>query len=321
MAPGRRKCLPHLRPRAAEENFLPTGGLIHGKLDGKQVNFTPSTEYEFPGRIVRRAQRFGLFANRNLFWYKSPSEPFNFGDWVGPLLYEALTGRKPHWCTTGRVKWRGRTVYSVGSILHMIDRPGRAIVWGSGIIKRDAAIVRPREIRAVRGPISRARCLELGYQCPEIYGDPAILLPKYLPAKAGNPRYRLGVIPHSVNMDEARKRLPQSGEVLLIDVMRPVQDVCRDIGNCAHTVSTSLHGLIVSHAFDIPSAWMGLEAPLYGDGVKFHDYYASAGLPAPDRHHPDPGPLDIDMLVAIARTAPMPELAGLHDGLLQSCPF
>src|SRR5690625_208223 len=298
-----------------------TYGGVHGHAGDGQVSLTLSTEYEFPGRIIRRAQRFGLFANRNLFWYKSPSEPFNFGDWVRPLLYEARTGRKPYWCTAGRVKWRGRTVYSVGSILHMIDHPDRAIVWGSGIIKRDAAITRPREIRAVRGPISRARCLELGHDCPETYGDPAILLPKYLPGKTGNPRYRLGIIPHSVNMEEARKRLPETSEVLLIDVMRPVQDVCRDICDCASTVSTSLHGLIVSHAFDVPSAWMGLAAPLYGDDVKFQDYYASAGLAAPERHQPEPGPFDIGALVEFAHAAPMPELARLHDGLLQSCPF
>lgn len=298
-----------------------THGGVHEHAGGRQVNLTLSTEYEFPGRVLRAAQRFGLFSRRNMFWYKSQEEPYNFGDWVGPLLYEARTGRKPIWCTARRVRRSGQTFFSVGSILHMIDHPDRAIVWGSGIIKRDAAITRPREIRAVRGPISRARCLELGHQCPEIYGDPAILLPRYLPGKTGSPRYRLGIIPHSVNMDEARRHLPKTSEVLLIDVMRPVQDVCRDISDCACTVSTSLYGLIVSHAFDVPSAWMGLEASLYGDGVKFQDYYASAGLSAPERYHPEPGQFDIDALVEIAHAAPMPELARLHDGLLQSCPF
>lgn len=291
------------------------------RADSQAETLSLSTDYEFPGRIRRTAQRLGLFPKENLFWYRSESEPFNFGDWVGPLLYEARTGKVPNWCPARRVRLLGSTVYSVGSILHMISHPDRAIVWGSGIISRDVDITRPREIRAVRGPLSRARCLELGFDCPEVYGDPAILLPRYLPGQAGNPRYRLGIIPHSVNMEEARARLPQDSEVLLIDVMRPVQEVCRDICDCAFTVSTSLHGLIVSHAFGIPSAWMSMEAPLFGDGVKFHDYYAAAGLDAPECFQPDAGEFDIEALVDLARAAPMPELETLHDGLLQSCPF
>src|SRR5699024_370867 len=147
-----------------------------------------------------------------------------------------------------------------------------------------------------RGPLSRARCLELGYDCPDVFGDPAILLPRYLLGNGANPAYKIGVIPHYVNMDEARRRLPRSSDVLLIHVMRPVQDVVKDICNCAFTVSSSLHGLIVSHAFGVPSAWIAMEAPLAGDGVKFLDYYASAGIAEPVQHGLGDGEFDIRAL-------------------------
>lgn len=50
-----------------------------------------------------------------------------------------------------------------------------------------------------------------------------------------------------------------------------------------------------------------------------HRVGCQAGLPAPERYQPEPGPFDIDALVEIAHAAPM--LASLHDGLLQSCLF
>lgn len=278
-------------------------------------------EFEDPGHIIRAAQRVGLFGSRNMFWFKDEAAPSNFGDWIGPLLFEARTGRRPYWCHIGHSKIFGSVFFTVGSILDFIAAPDRATVWGSGIIRRNAEFSRPRAIHAVRGPLSRARSLELGYACPEVYGDPAILLPRYLPARSSNPTYRLGMIPHFVHMDEARQRLPDSDEVLLIDVMRPVPEVCRDICNCACTVSSSLHGLIVSHAFGVPSAWISLTAPLYGDGVKFHDYYSSAGICEPAQHCLDDGEFDIESLVETARAAPMPDLADLHEGLLKSCPF
>jgi hypothetical protein len=46
-------------------------------------------------------------------------------------------------------------------------------------------------------------------------------------------------------------------------------------------LSSSLHGLIVAHAYGIPAVWCDFaDRPhaIAGDGTKFHDYFASIGL-------------------------------------------
>ena len=71
---------------------------------------------------------------------------------------------------------------TVGSILNMGNFD--ATVWGSGILSvailkeiYKKAEYRKLDIRAVRGPITRAILENAGYGVPEIYGDPGILMP------------------------------------------------------------------------------------------------------------------------------------------------
>jgi hypothetical protein len=54
-----------------------------------------------------------------------------------------------------------------------------------------------------------------------------------------------------------------------------------EVNRCEYILSTSLHGLIVCHAYGIPAAWCEVpdgEAKLPGDGTKFHDHMLSVGL-------------------------------------------
>lgn len=62
-----------------------------------------------------------------------------------------------------------------------------ATMWGTGIMydglkgkwfaKYWDANHRHLDIRAVRGPLTRQVYLKLGHNCPEVYGDPGILMP------------------------------------------------------------------------------------------------------------------------------------------------
>lgn len=70
-------------------------------------------------------------------------------------------------------------VMGIGSLLTLVPL-NNSIVWGSGIMSSTAPFRgRPKEVRAVRGPLTRKRLLEEGIDCPKIYGDPALLLPLY----------------------------------------------------------------------------------------------------------------------------------------------
>src|SRR5690242_4901490 len=105
------------------------------------------------------------------FWCRIPSRP-NFGDALTPWLIRRLAGRPPLFVRPEdpRVKY-----FAAGSILSYVGP--RCIVWGSGIATDDDLVLPAAQLLAVRGPLSRAAALACGGKCPEVYGDPALLLP------------------------------------------------------------------------------------------------------------------------------------------------
>ena len=69
----------------------------------------------------------------------------------------------------------------IGSILSFLTKP-ESIVWGAGAITNERALpCRPKEVLAVRGPLTRQFLMRQGISCPEIYGDPALLLNRFYP--------------------------------------------------------------------------------------------------------------------------------------------
>ncbi|MDA7427267.1 polysaccharide pyruvyl transferase family protein [Primorskyibacter aestuariivivens] len=261
-------------------------------------------------------QRFGLSGDRGMRW--GWSKTVNFGDWVGPYLYACRTGNAPVYCNTIR-GGRAPVIFAAGSILHKISHPDQAVVWGTGIMSRDARFARPRDIRAVRGPLTRERCLELGYDCPEVYGDPAIILPDYIAPVPFVPG-RVGLVPHLSHREEADRLFGHHDDVMIIDVGRSVEEVVLDIMSCEFLVSSSLHGVIIAHAYDRPCAPVAFSTALLGDGTKFDDYYLSAGNTCP-RFERMRGSETCEQLSQMAQSTPIPHLEPLRQGLRQTCPF
>lgn len=247
---------------------------------------------------------------KNVFW--SWYEPRNFGDWIGPFLFRKLLGEEPLFCAKSQHATTD-CVFTCGSILRHLKYPDRVTVWGSGIISRTDTYARPKEVLAVRGPETRRSMLKLGYECPEVFGDPAVLLPLFIkrpPKVAG----RIGIIPHFIEYADYKKR--DWTDMAVIDVCRPVELVATDIASCEMTYSSSLHGVIVSHAFGVPSIWMESSVKLDGDDVKFHDYFASCGTSAAKRE-----PLIYQGTAAAdERLALMPSHEGLRRSLMQALP-
>jgi hypothetical protein len=196
-----------------------------------------------------------------------------------------------------------------------------AVVWGSGIIDRADTFERPLRIHSVRGPITRDRCLSLGYPCPPVYGDPAILLPLLLPPGEESASGVVGVIPHFEDFSIASELLAHSEGIRLIDVTMPVERVVSQIASCEVTVSSSLHGLVVSHAYGKPSCWVEFSDKLQGDSSKFEDHFKSGGIDEKVSPYPLQVPRSADELKQIAVESPLPDLAPLVSPLLRSCPF
>lgn len=164
-----------------------------------------------------------------------------------------------------------------GSIL---DRAKpNTIVWGSGFLtSSQVLVVPPLAILAVRGPKTRWILRKQGIQCPKIYGDPALLLPRVYSPEIKK-THKLGIIPHYVD-----KNNPWLGElndmgrsdIKVIDIQNAdIWKVVDDVLSCDLIASSSLHGLIAADAYGIPSAWLKFSEDLAGDGFKFHDYFES----------------------------------------------
>lgn len=163
-------------------------------------------------------------------------------------------------------------ILGVGSILTHAGK--HSTVWGSGFIQASNRISNaPTKICAVRGPLSRERLVTLGFECPQIYGDPALLYPL-----VHNPqhkkKYRWGLIPHYVDANNPFCQTVPN-DCLVINVQDPIDLVVDQLVQCERIVSTSLHGLIAADAYKIPSVWIRLSEKIVGGHFKYLDYLQS----------------------------------------------
>lgn len=170
-------------------------------------------------------------------------------------------------------------IAGIGSILTLFNMDN-SIVWGSGILSSsDIVVGKPKRVLAVRGPLTRKRLMEQGIDCPDVYGDPALLLPRYYLPKVQK-KFKLGVIPHYSDFSNpVLDSLRFDKDVIFIDIahynhwLEFIDQVC----SCEAIASTSLHGLIISEAYGIPNVWIKVKGSELKDDFKFHDFFLSLG--------------------------------------------
>ena len=208
-------------------------------------------------------------------WWAGGHKSFNYGDALGPYLVEKISGKKPVLTPkTGN----GKVHLVIGSIINSAGTTPNCIVWGCGVIHSAHTAQKGATFHAVRGPYTRKSLLRTGHQCPEVYGDPALLLPRYYQPKVEK-EYELGIIPHYVDYDRVKNEVTDKS-INVIDFRHPdIEATTDEIFKCKRIISSSLHGIIVSQSYDIPAVWVMLSNKLTGDGVKFYDYFASVRIP------------------------------------------
>ena len=244
----------------------------------------------------------------------------NFGDLVTSYIFSKIHKKNPIWSDE---KNSSKSIYfGSGSMMNLCAGRKNIIIWGTGIIHSKDVFEKPKYVLAVRGPLTRKRFLELGYECPEIYGDPALLLPSFYNKKMPV-QYEIGIIPHYVDYEFCKKQFSHLDNVLVIDVCDDVETVIDNIRRCKRTLSSSLHGIIVSNAYGIKSAWIKFSNYVYGDDVKFLDYYYSLQLT--NVHKPiqieTSSFRNMDYLIDVIEKYPNPQFPINTDKLLETCPF
>ena len=206
----------------------------------------------------------------------------NWGDALNPVLIHKISGKHPVLYTNDTRIPKNKPVFAViGSILDNrvnLCTDNQLIIWGTGFISNKGYLkVRSPRICAVRGPLTRKLLLKQGFQCPDIFGDPALLYPRFYKPNI-NKKYKLGIIPHYI--DKNNPVLPdilKDPDILIIDIQGGINEVVDNICSCQKIASSSLHGIIAADAYGIPSKWIQLSDRVIGDGFKFYDYFCSVG--------------------------------------------
>lgn len=209
--------------------------------------------------------------------------PHNWGDDINILLFEHIT--KKHVLsipiTRDDIKITGNYYSLIGSILSFYNLDNK-IVYGSGLINPDDKICgTPKRIISVRGPKTRSALVSKGYECPEKYGDPALLLPVfYQPQRFKSNQGCLIVNMGTSDIDNVvihKLREKLDIKIVSMTTYNLWTDVIDEIVNSSFVISESLHGLIVAETYGIPNVWVELQNhPKYWD-FKFNDYYESIG--------------------------------------------
>lgn len=191
----------------------------------------------------------------------------NMGDLLGPWLVEKMTGKKTVWVEQDEPHYM-----VVGSIMGRVSPS--TIVWGVGSFGTETPQLLRREPKylAVRGPLTRAKLASEYIPCPRIYGDPALLAPDYFNPKIKK-EYEIGVVLRwSENKRKQQFNIPG---VLLIDMLSDdIEGVIIQMLKCKKIIATSLHGLILADAYNIPNSWLAAKTGK-GREFKFWDYFIS----------------------------------------------
>lgn len=158
----------------------------------------------YKNKIVKRDVKSGyMFAEKNKVNLNAWINPEkieqggvqNVGDWLSLVIVENVAAQ--YGIDIYKDVSQTRHLYAIGSILLGWQD---ATIWGAGFLcdpttskffNEYAFIHRhfhETDIRAVRGPETRRILLEMGFKCPEIYGDPALLLPYLYTAETAKKR-------------------------------------------------------------------------------------------------------------------------------------
>ena len=279
--------------------------------------------YFFADRIVAHYPELKAEEHRvNLFDYHPELEKlsrfndlrWNLGDSLGFVITQYMLSQKDL-SIDMEVKKR-KHFNCVGS--NVFSSFQHATVWGGGALcdpasKKHHFLFRypfsKLDFRAVRGPLTRNLVMKYGHKCPEVYGDPAILMPLIYQPHI-EIQHDVLVIPQYVTEVEFRENHP---DLFVVSMNTDdYQYVIDAIASSKKVISSSLHGIILAEAYGVPAVFFrGLKNKI---DFKYLDYYYST-----NRY--DVKIADSFEEASSMEPLPLPDLKPLQEGLINTFPY
>lgn len=230
-----------------------------------------------------------------LYWWK---EEANFGDAASEYIVSKLFGGVS-WCTpqltikteiirllrclkrrqkyslpiiSGYIFPWQKGLFAIGSILDYSNY--KTLIWGSGFREYESSFSGGK-VYAVRGKLSLSKIPTKAKVGDVALGDPALLLPLIYRPKSEK-KYNVSIVPHFVEYDFFKEKYGEKYNI--IDVRtNNVESVIDEIVNSKYILSSSLHGLIVAHAYATPALWIK-HGWINSSDYKFKDYFSGVGI-------------------------------------------
>ena len=215
----------------------------------------------------------------NTYWCDTYNGKYtNFGDILTPYIFNKYGIPIKHSPINNNID-----LYSIGSLLDLVPEKYNGSIWSSGFLmpRKDKKIL-SKAPSAIRGKLSLSY---LEYDnSPVTLGDGGLIIDRvYKPSNIVK-KYKLGIIPHYVDIDWADFDIKSfsifsNPDVLFIDPKDSVETYINNLVSCENILSSSLHGLVTSDSYGIsnglfttPFSYKSLH--VNKGSFKFKDYYS-----------------------------------------------
>lgn len=171
-------------------------------------------------------------------------------------------------------------IIGIGSIIQRVPRNFSGYLWSTGSLSPLHFTTVPASCKcvAVRGPLTAEK---IHRSSIVQYGDGGLLMP-FVHITPVVQTYTLGIIPHYVDHSRLASVFRNRPNCLVINIQNSIDHVTQQIKSCKFIISSSLHGCIVSDAFQVPNVHIIVNPnKVVGGEWKFRDYYGAFNIPYP----------------------------------------
>ncbi len=150
------------------------------------------------------------------------------------------------------------------------------VIWGSGLHDgTETTDFSGVNITLVRGPLTAEILRRTSDDVPTVYGDPALLMPKFY-SPPTTKRHKYGIVAQVHHVYQLQQFVDDldSDDYLFLSPHLHYEEFIEKLVSCERVISTSLHGLILADAYQVPNSYFFFR-PIPEGEFKFRDYFAS----------------------------------------------